>query len=432
MSSAVIIGAQWGDEGKGKTVDWLCEQADVVIRFQGGNNAGHTLVIDGKTYKLRLLPSGIVRDHTLSIIGGGVVLNPWALLDEIEEVSAQGVTISSDNLKIADNIPLNLPMLHGELDIARERAAGSSKIGTTGRGIGPAYEDKIGRRSIRLCDLANPDALDQKIRRLLAHHNALRRGFDLPEYSVNDIKEELIKIADKILPFACVLWRLMDSLRKDNKKILYEGAQGTFLDVDHGTYPFVTSSNTTAGAADAGSGSGPSDIDYVLGVFKAYTTRVGAGPFPTELFDSTGEHIAKIGHEFGTVTGRARRCGWFDAVASRQAVCLNSVTGINITKLDVLDGLQTLKICTAYKLHGKVIDYLPADSDLTEQLEPIYEEHSGWQAATAGIRDFDKLPKEAQAYLRRIEELLQTKLAVISTSPERDDTILMENPFERS
>lgn len=432
MSSAVIIGAQWGDEGKGKTVDWLCEQADVVIRFQGGNNAGHTLVIDGKTYKLRLLPSGIVRDHTLSIIGGGVVLNPWALLDEIEEVSAQGVTISSDNLKIADNIPLNLPMLHGELDIARERAAGSSKIGTTGRGIGPAYEDKIGRRSIRLCDLANPDALDQKIRRLLAHHNALRRGFDLPEYSVNDIKEELIKIADKILPFACVLWRLMDSLRKDNKKILYEGAQGTFLDVDHGTYPFVTSSNTTAGAAAAGSGSGPSDIDYVLGVFKAYTTRVGAGPFPTELFDSTGEHIAKIGHEFGTVTGRARRCGWFDAVASRQAVCLNSVTGINITKLDVLDGLQTLKICTAYKLHGKVIDYLPADSDLTEQLEPIYEEHSGWQAATAGIRDFDKLPKEAQAYLRRIEELLQTKLAVISTSPERDDTILMENPFERS
>ncbi len=432
MSSAVIIGAQWGDEGKGKTVDWLCEQADVVIRFQGGNNAGHTLVIDGKVYKLRLLPSGIVRKHTLSIIGGGVVLNPWALLEEIAEVSAQDVVISSENLKIADNIPLNLPMLHGELDIARERAAGSSKIGTTGRGIGPAYEDKIGRRSIRLCDLANPEALDQKIRRLLAHHNALRRGFDLPEYSVSDVKKELLKIADKILPFRCVLWRLMDDLRKSNKKILYEGAQGTFLDVDHGTYPFVTSSNTTAGTAAAGSASGPSDIDYVLGVFKAYTTRVGAGPFPTELFDSVGEHIANIGHEFGTVTGRARRCGWFDAVAARQAVCLNSVTGINITKLDVLDGLKTLKICTAYRLHGKIIDYLPADSDLTEQLEPIYEECPGWQGTTAGVRAFEKLPAEAQNYLRRIEELLQTKLAVISTSPERDDTILIKNPFERS
>ena len=339
MTSTVIVGAQWGDEGKGKTVDWLCGLADAVVRFQGGHNAGHTLVIDGVTYKLRLLPSGIMRDNTVSIIGGGVVLNPWALLEEIEEISSQGVTITTESLKIADNVPLNLPMIHGELDLARERAAGSSKIGTTGRGIGPAYEDKIGRRAIRLCDLANPDALDHKIRRLLTHHNALRRGFDLPEYSVAEIKTQLLEVAEKVLPHSCVLWQLMDKLRKENKNILFEGAQGTYLDVDHGTYPFVTSSNTTAGAAAAGSSSGPNDIGYVLGVIKAYTTRVGAGPFPTELFDEVGDHIAKVGHEFGTVTGRARRCGWFDAVACRQAVCLNGITGINITKLDVLDGV---------------------------------------------------------------------------------------------
>ncbi len=431
MSATVIIGAQWGDEGKGKTVDWLCEQADVVVRFQGGNNAGHTLVIDGVKYKLRLLPSGIVRKHTLSIIGGGVVLNPWALLEEIAETVEQGVSISPDNLKIADNIPLNLPMLHGELDLAREKAAGKAKIGTTGRGIGPAYEDKVGRRSIRLCDLMHPEGLDEKIERLLEHHNILRRGLGLNEYTVADIKTPLLEIADKILLFRTVLWKLMEQLRKENKKILYEGAQGTFLDVDHGTYPFVTSSNTTAGSAAAGSSSGPTDLDYVLGIFKAYTTRVGSGPFPTELFDETGAHIAKVGHEFGTVTGRPRRCGWFDAVAARQSVCLNGITGVNITKLDVLDGMPTLKICTAYRLNGEIIDYLPADSTLAQQLEPIYEEIPGWSGTTAGVRDFDKLPIEAQNYLHRIEELLQVKLAVISTSPERNDTILIENPFER-
>ncbi len=430
MSSTVIIGAQWGDEGKGKTVDWLSERADVVVRFQGGHNAGHTLVIDDTVYKLRLLPSGIVRKNTLSIIGSGVVLNPWALLEEIEEIRAQNVTINEDNLKIAENIPLNLPMIHGELDQARERAAGSSKIGTTGRGIGPTYEDKVGRRALRLCDLANPEALDNKIRRLLTHHNALRRGFNLKEYTIDDIKMPLLETAQKLLSHSCVLWQLMDELRAQNKKILYEGAQGTFLDIDHGTYPFVTSSNTVAGTAAHGSASGPNDVGYVLGVVKAYTTRVGSGPFPTELFDKTGETIAERGHEFGTVTGRARRCGWFDAVAAKQSAKLSGLEGINITKLDVLDGLETLKICIAYKLNGKEIDYLPADSDLAEQCEPIYEELPGWSDTTAGIREFDKLPKTAQNYLRRIEELVGVKLAVISTSPERNDTILLDDPFK--
>lgn len=429
MSSTVIIGAQWGDEGKGKTVDWLSERADVVVRFQGGHNAGHTLVIDGVTYKLRLLPSGIVRKNTLSIIGNGVVLNPWAFLEEIEETRQQGIIINEANLKIAENTPLNLPMVHGELDQARERAAGSSKIGTTGRGIGPAYEDKVGRRAIRLCDLANPEALDHKIRRLLAHHNALRRGFNLSEYSVDDIKKPLLEIADKILGHSCVLWKLMADLRAQNKKILFEGAQGTYLDIDHGTYPFVTSSNTVAGAAAHGAASGPNDVGYVLGVIKAYTTRVGSGPFPTELFDKTGEYIAERGHEFGTVTGRARRCGWFDAVATRQSAKLSGLSGINITKLDVLDGLKTLKICTAYRLNGEEIDFLPADSDLAEQCAPIYEEMPGWSDTTAGIREFDKLPQAAQNYLRRIETLIGAKLAVISTSPERNDTILLEDPF---
>ncbi len=430
MSSTVIIGAQWGDEGKGKTVDWLSERADVVVRFQGGHNAGHTLVIDDTVYKLRLLPSGIVRPNTLSIIGNGVVLNPWALLEEIEEIRNQNIVINENNLKIAENVPLNLPMIHGELDQARERAAGSSKIGTTGRGIGPTYEDKVGRRALRLCDLANPEALDNKIRRLLTHHNALRRGFNLKEYTINDIKIPLLEIAEKLLAHSCVLWELMNNLRNQKKKILYEGAQGTFLDIDHGTYPFVTSSNTVAGAAAHGSASGPNDVGYVLGVVKAYTTRVGSGPFPTELFDKIGEYIAERGHEFGTVTGRARRCGWFDAVAARQSAKLSGISGINITKLDVLDGLKTLKICTAYALNGKKIDYLPADSDLAEQCAPIYEEMPGWSETTAGIRHFEKLPKPAQNYLRRIEELVGSKLAVISTSPERNDTILLEDPFK--
>lgn len=430
MSSTVIVGAQWGDEGKGKTVDWLSERADVVVRFQGGHNAGHTLVIDDVVYKLRLLPSGIVRKNTISIIGNGVVLNPWALLDEMAEIRAQGVEITPDNLKIAENVPLNLPMIYGELDQARERAAGSSKIGTTGRGIGPTYEDKVGRRALRLCDLANPEALDNKIRRLLTHHNALRRGFGLDEYTIEDIKTPLAEIAPQLLKHSCVLWKFLDQKRKANKKILFEGAQGTFLDIDHGTYPFVTSSNTVAGAAAAGSSSGPNDVGYVLGVIKAYTTRVGSGPFPTELFDAVGERIAERGHEFGTVTGRARRCGWFDAVAVKQSAILNGVSGINITKLDVLDGFEILKICTAYKLKGDIIDYLPADTDLAEQCEPIYEEMSGWSETTAGIREFDKLPEAAQKYLKRLEKLVGAKLAVISTSPERNDTILLDDPFK--
>lgn len=426
MSNLVVIGAQWGDEGKGKTVDWLCEKADVVVRFQGGHNAGHTLVIDGKTYKLRLLPSGIIRNDTLSIIGNGVVLNPWALLEEMEEVRSQGITISPDNLQIAANVPLNLPMIHGELDLLREQSAKSGKIGTTGRGIGPAYEDKIARRALRLCDLADLSTLDQKIQHLLNHHNTLRRGLELTEYTVNDIKKPLLEIAEELTSYSCVLWQLMEELMKENKKILLEGAQGTFLDIDHGTYPFVTSSNTTAGAAAAGASLGPCHIDQVLAVVKAYTTRVGEGPFPSELFDENGQHIAEKGHEFGTVTGRSRRCGWFDAVATKQAMRLNSASGLNITKLDVLDGLKTIKICIAYDIDGKRIDYLPADIHQAKNIKPIYEEHEGWEGSCASIRSFEDLPIEAQKYLRRIEELMEVPLAVISTSPERDDTILMD------
>jgi adenylosuccinate synthase len=431
MANVVVVGSQWGDEGKGKIVDWLSEQADVVVRFQGGHNAGHTLVIDGVTYKLSLLPSGVVRPNKLSVIGNGVVLDPRALIAEIERLKEQGVTVTRDNLRVAENATLILP-LHQELDVAREKASGKGAIGTTGRGIGPAYEDKVGRRAIRLMDLADLQMLNGKIARLLAHHNALRRGLGMSEIAPCAVYDELAAVAPKVLPFMDSVWRLLDEKRREGRRILFEGAQGALLDIDHGTYPYVTSSNTVASQAATGSGLGPSAIGYVLGICKAYTTRVGSGPFPTELpeGDPIGDGIGQRGREFGTVTGRRRRCGWFDAVLVRQTVRTSGMHGIALTKLDILDALKEIKICVGYRLDGREIDYLPASEHAQARVEPIYETAEGWHAVTAGARSWAQLPADAIKYVRRIEELIGCPVALLSTSPEREDTILMRNPFE--
>jgi adenylosuccinate synthase len=431
MANVVVVGSQWGDEGKGKIVDWLSERADVVVRFQGGHNAGHTLVIDGVSYKLSLLPSGVVRPGKLAVIGNGVVIDPHALVSEIDRLAKQGVVVNGDNLRIADNATLILS-LHRELDGLREDAASNSgtKIGTTRRGIGPAYEDKVGRRAIRVMDLANLETLPAKVDRLLTHHNALRRGLGQPEIAVDTLLEELSSVAERILPFRETVWLLLDKKRRAGARILFEGAQGTLLDVDHGTYPFVTSSNTIAGQAAAGSGMGPGALSYVLGITKAYTTRVGEGPFPTELNDETGQFLGERGHEFGTVTGRKRRCGWFDAALVRQAVAVNGITGIALTKLDVLDGLEELKICIGYDLDGTRIDHLPASQGAQARVTPIYETIEGWKGTTVGARSWADLPAQAIKYVRRIEELIGAPVALLSTSPERDDTILVTDPFE--
>jgi adenylosuccinate synthase len=430
LPNVVVVGAQWGDEGKGKIVDWLSEQADVVVRFQGGHNAGHTLVIDGVTYKLSLLPSGVVRPGKLGIIGNGVVLDPYAFVDEIARVAALGLKITPESLRIADNCVLILS-LHRELDVARENAMSTAKrIGTTGRGIGPAYEDKAGRRAIRLMDLAEPENLDGKIERLLAHHNALRRGLDLPLIDPKKLRDEMMSVAPKVLPFMDRTWALLDERRRNGDRILFEGAQGALLDVDHGTYPFVTSSNTVAGQAAAGSGLGPGALGYVLGITKAYTTRVGGGPFPTELTDEIGKKLGERGREFGTVTGRARRCGWFDAVLVRQTARTCGINGIALTKLDVLDGFDKLKVCVRYRLDGREIDYLPAGEAAQARVEPVYETIEGWGKSTHGARSWADLPAEAIKYVRRIEELIDCPVALLSTSPERDDTILVQNPFQ--
>jgi adenylosuccinate synthase len=428
MANVVVVGAQWGDEGKGKIVDWLSEQADVVVRFQGGHNAGHTLVIDGRTYKLSLLPSGVVRPGKLGIIGNGVVLDPYALVSEIERLQDQGVAVTRDTLRIADNVTLILS-LHRELDALREAGPGMS-IGTTKRGIGPAYEDKVGRRAIRLMDLADLDSLPPKIDRLLVHHNAIRRGLDLEEIAPSAVLDELAAVAPKVLVYMDTVWRLLDEERRAGRRILFEGAQGALLDVDHGTYPYVTSSNTVAGQAATGSGLGPRSVGTVLGIAKAYTTRVGEGPFPTELFDETGDLIGTRGREFGTVTGRKRRCGWFDAALVRQTVRTSGIDGIALTKLDVLDGLPTLKVCTGYRLGGETVDHLPASQAAQAAVEPIYEEVEGWSGSSAGARSWAQLPAEAIKYVRRIEELIGAPVTLLSTSPERRDTILVQNPFE--
>ena len=427
MANVTVVGAQWGDEGKGKIVDWLSNRADVVVRFQGGHNAGHTLVVDGKVYKLALLPSGVVQGK-LSVIGNGVVVDPWHLLGEIEKIAEQGVVITPDLLVLADNACLILPV-HRDLDQARE-AASTQKIGTTGRGIGPAYEDKVGRRAIRVADLADPEALEAKIDRLLSHHGALRKGLGLPEADAGELLQQLLALAPKILPYAQPAWRLLDQAYKAGRRILFEGAQGALLDVDHGTYPFVTSSNTVAGQAAAGSGMGPRGPGYVLGIVKAYTTRVGEGPFPVELDDEVGKHLATVGREVGTNTGRGRRCGWFDAVLVRQSVAINGIAGIALTKLDVLDGLKTLRICVGYDINGKVFDYLPAGMRDQAAAVPIYEEMEGWSESTQGARSFRDLNANAIKYVRRIEELIGAPVALLSTSPERDDTILMRDPFQ--
>ncbi len=429
MSNVVVVGSQWGDEGKGKIVDWLSEQADIVVRFQGGHNAGHTLVIDGITYKLSLLPSGVVRAGKLSIIGNGVVLDPHALVDEIGRLKELGVTVSRDNLRIAENATLILP-LHQELDVAREAASGKAAIGTTGRGIGPAYEDKVGRRAIRLMDLADLQMLNGKIERLLAHHNALRRGLGMKELVPRALYDELAEVAPKVLPYMDSVWSLLDGKRREGRRILFEGAQGALLDIDHGTYPYVTSSNTVASQAATGSGLGPSAIDYVLGICKAYTTRVGAGPFPTEQQNEIGDRIGERGREFGTVTGRKRRCGWFDAVLVRQTVRTSGIDGIALTKLDILDGFDEVKISVGYRLDGREIDYLPASEHAQARVEPVYESVQGWHEGTACARSWAQLPAQAIKYVRRIEELVGCPVALLSTSPEREDTILMKNPFE--
>ena len=429
MANVVVVGSQWGDEGKGKIVDWLSQQADVVVRFQGGHNAGHTLVIDGVTYKLSLLPSGVVRPGKLSVIGNGVVLDPRALLEEIARLKGQGVTVTPSSLRIAENVTLILP-LHQELDVARESANVANRIGTTGRGIGPAYEDKVGRRAIRLMDLANLPALDRKVDRLLAHHNALRRGLGMEQISAAAICSHLKEVAPHVLPYMDSVWSLLDQKRREGKRILFEGAQGALLDIDHGTYPYVTSSNTVAAQAATGSGLGPSAIGYVLGICKAYTTRVGEGPFPTEQKNEIGQLLGTRGHEFGTVTGRPRRCGWFDAVLVRQTVRTSGINGLALTKLDILDGLAEIKICVGYRLDGRELDYLPGGEHAQARVEPVYETAEGWQGATAGARSWAQLPAQAIKYVRRIEELVGCPVAVLSTSPEREDTILMHNPFE--
>ncbi len=430
MTNVVVVGSQWGDEGKGKIVDWLSERADVVVRFQGGHNAGHTLVVDGKVYKLSLLPSGIVRQK-LSIIGNGVVFDPHAFAAECAKLEAQGLSITPDVLKIAENTTLILS-LHRELDGFREDAASNSgaKIGTTRRGIGPAYEDKVGRRAVRVMDLADPETLPLKIDRLLTHHNALRKGLGHAEVAHETIMEELTSIAAKILPYMDRVWKVLDDKRRAGERILFEGAQGTLLDIDHGTYPYVTSSHTVAGQAAAGSGLGPGAIGYVLGITKAYTTRVGEGPFPTEQDNETGEFLGTRGHEFGTVTGRKRRCGWFDAVLVRQAVAVNGINGIALTKLDVLDGLDEIKVCTGYMLDGELIDYLPAAQGAQARVVPVYETLEGWKGTTAGARSWSQLPAQAVKYVRYVEELIGAPVALLSTSPERDDTILVTDPFQ--
>jgi len=429
MANVVVVGSQWGDEGKGKIVDWLSEQADIVVRFQGGHNAGHTLVIDGVTYKLSLLPSGVVRPNKLSVIGNGVVLDPHALIEEIERLKGQGIMVTRDNLRIAENAPLILP-LHQELDVARERTSGKAAIGTTGRGIGPAYEDKVGRRAIRLMDLADLQMLNGKIERLLAHHNALRRGLGMSEIVPRTLYDELAAVASKVLPYMDSVWSLLDDKRREGRRILFEGAQGALLDIDHGTYPYVTSSNTVAAQAATGSGLGPSALGYVLGICKAYTTRVGAGPFPTEQQNAVGDRLGERGREFGTVTGRRRRCGWFDAVLVRQTVRTSGIHGIALTKLDILDGFDEIKICVGYRLDGREIDYLPASEHAQARVEPIYETAEGWHEVTARARSWAQLPAQAIKYVRRIEELIGCPVALLSTSPEREDTILMRNPFE--
>jgi adenylosuccinate synthase len=428
MANVVVVGSQWGDEGKGKIVDWLSEQADIIVRFQGGHNAGHTLVIDGVTYKLSLLPSGVVRPGKLSVIGNGVVLDPSALIEEIERLAKQGVEVTPESLRIAENVTLILP-LHQELDALRE-SSNSHQIGTTRRGIGPAYEDKVGRRAIRLMDLADLSVLGDKIERLLAHHNALRRGMGLPEIAPKTVYGMLADVAPRVLPYMDTVWSLLDRKRREGRRILFEGAQGALLDVDHGTYPYVTSSNTVAGQASTGSGLGPSSVGYVLGISKAYTTRVGSGPFPTEQLNDIGRTIGERGREFGVVTGRPRRCGWFDAVLVRQTVRTSGIDGLALTKLDILDGFPEIKVCVAYKFDGRTVDYLPASEHAQARVEPIYETITGWQEKTAGARSFAELPAPAIKYVRRIEELVGCPLALLSTSPEREDTILMRNPFE--
>jgi adenylosuccinate synthase len=433
MSNVAVIGAQWGDEGKGKIVDWLSERAEVVVRFQGGHNAGHTLVIDGRTYKLSLLPSGVVRPGKMSIIGNGVVIDPWALLDEIGKLRAEGVAVGPESLRIAENAALILP-LHGELDRARERAraasdSGFGKIGTTGRGIGPAYEDKIARRAVRVCDLADPDLLAGRIEELLLHHNILRAGFGELPVDAAELVSQLNALAPRLLPYAEPVWQRLSELRRRGARILFEGAQGAMLDVDHGTYPFVTSSNTMAAAAALGAGTGADAVGFVLGITKAYTTRVGEGPFPTELSDEIGRTLGERGHEFGTVTGRARRCGWFDAVLVRQAVKIGGIHGLALTKLDVLDGMERLRICTAYRHFGQTLHHLPGGMTAQRSVEPIYEDMEGWSDSTRGARSFADLPAQAVKYVKRLEELVEAPVALLSTSPDRDDTILLRDPF---
>ena len=429
MKNVAVVGSQWGDEGKGKIVDWLSSEADVVVRFQGGHNAGHTLVIDGVTYKLRLLPSGIVRKNKISIIGNGVVVDPWALLDEIKEIKSKGVEISEENLILSESANLILPF-HKEMDEIREDAAGKAKIGTTRRGIGPAYEDKVGRRSIRVMDLISEKNLDHRLETVLMHHNAIRKGLGKELFEKNKLKKELLEIAPHILKFSKPVWKKIDEFKNEGKKILFEGAQGILLDVDHGTYPFVTSSNTVASSAATGSGCGPNTIGYVLGITKAYTTRVGEGPFPTELKNETGEHLGKIGKEFGTVTSRKRRCGWFDGVLVRQTIKVSGINGIALTKLDVLDELEEIKMCVAYELDGKKVDYLPAAVDDQLKVKPIYKSFKGWKSSTKGIKNFEKLPENAKIYIKELEKFIETKVSSISTSPERNDTILIEDPFK--
>jgi adenylosuccinate synthase len=428
MGNVAVVGAQWGDEGKGKIVDWLSERADVVVRFQGGNNAGHTLVVGNIEYKMSLLPSGVVRPGKLSIIGNGVVVDPWALAAEIEAMRAKGLAISPDNLKLADNAALILPS-HARLERAREERRGDKKIGTTGRGIGPAYEDKVGRRAVRVCDLADPKALEDRIDDLLLHQNALLRGLDAPEIDRADLLAQLREVAPKILPYAAPVWRLLDEARRAGRRILFEGAQGALLDVDHGTYPYVTSSNALAGQAAAGAGIAPAAIGFVLGITKAYTTRVGAGPFPTELTDGIGQLLGERGREFGTVTGRKRRCGWFDAVAVRQAIKTGGIDGIALTKLDVLDGFREVKFCTAYRRGGEIYDYVPAGTTAQAELEPVYESAEGWADSTRGARSWADLPATAIKYIRRLEELIGAPVSLLSTSPEREDTVLVRDPF---
>ena len=428
MSNVVVVGSQWGDEGKGKIVDWLSQRAEIVVRFQGGHNAGHTLVIDGKVYKLSLLPSGIVRPGKLSIIGNGVVVDPWALLGEIDAIREKGVEVSPKNLKLAENAALILP-LHRQLDQARESSNTVAKIGTTGRGIGPAYEDKVARRAVRVCDLADRKTLEAKVDRMLAHHNILMRGMGLDEIDRKAMIDELLELAPRLLPYAASVWQELDRAHSAGRRILFEGAQGFLLDIDHGTYPFVTSSNTVSGAAAAGSGMGPSRLGYVLGITKAYTTRVGSGPFPTELEDEIGQRLGERGREFGTVTGRKRRCGWFDAVLVRQAVKIGGIHGIALTKLDVLDGIDELKVCVGYRVNGRKFDYFPAAMADQAAAEPIYETMEGWQQSTQGARSWVDLPASAVKYIRRIEELIQAPVAMLSTSPEREDTILVRDPF---